>query len=156
MDDPIYCERRVISQATSTFVKCYSPKSFSSFKASLELSFIRIMQAHMLQRLFETFVQPNSCKIFLLLLICRIYRLLCTGGIWLVGVSLANPAALNEELLLRIQAIQNSLPQADIQKLFDSIPCHKPALITARGGYTKYKFRTLNFFFFENFVIYFY
>ncbi|PRD28099.1 UNVERIFIED_CONTAM: hypothetical protein NCL1_33460 [Trichonephila clavipes] len=32
--------------------KCYRPKSFPSFKASLQLSFSRIMHAHILQRLF--------------------------------------------------------------------------------------------------------
>ncbi|GFW27041.1 uncharacterized protein TNCV_92671 [Trichonephila clavipes] len=36
MDDPICYELREISIATSTSVKCYSPKSFPSFKASLE------------------------------------------------------------------------------------------------------------------------
>ena len=40
-------------------MKCYSQKSFSSFKALLELSFSKIMLAHMFQKLFETFVQPN-------------------------------------------------------------------------------------------------
>ncbi|GFX56888.1 transposable element Tcb2 transposase [Trichonephila clavipes] len=49
-----------------------------------------------------------------------------------------HPAASKDELLLRIQAIWNSLPQADIQNLFDSMPCRIAALIAARGGYTKY------------------
>ncbi|GFW34006.1 transposable element Tcb1 transposase [Trichonephila clavipes] len=44
------------------------------------------------------------------------------------------PAASKDELLLRIQAIWNSLPQANIQNLFHSMPRH----IAARGGYTKY------------------
>ena len=56
MDDRICYELRVISLATSMSMKCYSPKSFLSFKASLELSFSRIMHIHMLQRLFETSV----------------------------------------------------------------------------------------------------
>ncbi|GFU33567.1 transposable element Tcb1 transposase [Trichonephila clavipes] len=47
------------------------------------------------------------------------------------------PAAL-KELLLRLQAIYNSLPQADIQNLFDSMPRRIAALTAARGGYTKY------------------
>ncbi|GFY07206.1 transposable element Tcb1 transposase [Trichonephila clavipes] len=47
-------------------------------------------------------------------------------------------AASKDELLLRIQAIWNSLPQADIQNLFDSMPRRISALIAARGGYTKY------------------
>ncbi|GFX03901.1 transposable element Tcb2 transposase [Trichonephila clavipes] len=58
-----------------------------------------------------------------------------------VGLRLARdlrPAALKEELLLRIQEIWNSLPQADIQNLFDSLPHRIATLIGARGGYTKY------------------
>ncbi|GFW39800.1 transposable element Tcb1 transposase [Trichonephila clavipes] len=47
-------------------------------------------------------------------------------------------AASKVELLLRIQAIWNSLPQADIQNLFDSMPHRIAALIAVRGGYTKY------------------
>ncbi|GFW94312.1 transposable element Tcb1 transposase [Trichonephila clavipes] len=48
------------------------------------------------------------------------------------------PKASKDELLLRIQAIWNSLPQADVQNLFDSMPRCMAALIAARGGYTKY------------------
>ncbi|GFW27992.1 hypothetical protein TNCV_768721 [Trichonephila clavipes] len=48
------------------------------------------------------------------------------------------PASSKVELLLRIQAIWNSLPQADIQNLFDSMPCRTAALIAACDGYTKY------------------
>ncbi|GFX90767.1 transposable element Tc1 transposase [Trichonephila clavipes] len=48
------------------------------------------------------------------------------------------PAASKDELLLRIQAIWNFLPQVDIQNLFDSTPRRIAALIAARGGYTKY------------------
>ncbi|GFV23410.1 transposable element Tcb2 transposase [Trichonephila clavipes] len=60
--------------------------------------------------------------------------------VWdLVGRLLArDPAASKDELLLRIQAIWNYLPQADIQNLLDSLPCRIAALIAARGGYTKY------------------
>ncbi|GFW32389.1 transposable element Tcb1 transposase [Trichonephila clavipes] len=47
------------------------------------------------------------------------------------------PAASKDELLLRIQAIWNSVPQADIQNLFDSIPRRIAASIAARSGYTK-------------------
>ncbi|GFV66703.1 uncharacterized protein TNCV_2595231 [Trichonephila clavipes] len=66
--------------AIGTFMKCYNPKSFPSFKVSLELSFRRIMHAHMLQKLFETSVQPNTCNFFLGLLIPWICRLLSTNG----------------------------------------------------------------------------
>ncbi|GFT28696.1 hypothetical protein TNCV_4832541 [Trichonephila clavipes] len=46
-------------------------------------------------------------------------------------------AASKDDLLLRILAIWNSLPQG-IQNLFDSMPCRIAALIAAHGGYTKY------------------
>ncbi|GFX47138.1 transposable element Tc1 transposase [Trichonephila clavipes] len=48
------------------------------------------------------------------------------------------PAASNDELWLPIQAIWNSLPQADIQNLFYSMPRRVAALTAARGSYTKY------------------
>ena len=47
-------------------------------------------------------------------------------------------AASKHKLWLWIQAIWNSFPQADIQNLFDSIPCRMAALIAAHGGCTKY------------------
>ncbi|GFY36239.1 transposable element Tcb2 transposase [Trichonephila clavipes] len=47
-------------------------------------------------------------------------------------------AASKDELLLRIQTIWNSLPQADNQNLFDSVPRHIAALIAVWGGCTKY------------------
>ncbi|GFW30567.1 transposable element Tc1 transposase [Trichonephila clavipes] len=59
----------------------------------------------------------------------------------MVGRRLARylrPAVPKDELLLRIQTIRNSLSQADIQNLFDSMPRRIEALIAARGGYTKY------------------
>ncbi|GFU79877.1 uncharacterized protein TNCV_577571 [Trichonephila clavipes] len=46
MDDPICYEL--------TSVRCYSPKSFPAFKASLDLSFSRIMYACMLLYAFMT------------------------------------------------------------------------------------------------------
>ncbi|GFV47308.1 uncharacterized protein TNCV_4829641 [Trichonephila clavipes] len=115
MGDRICYELRVISIATGTSMKCYSSKTFPSLKASLELSFSRIMHAHMLQRLLEISVQPNTCNFFLGLLIRR------TEHVWdVVGRRLARdprPAASKDELLLRVQAIWNSLPQTDIQNL---------------------------------------
>ena len=57
MDDPICYVLRAISIATGMSVKCYSSKSFPSFKVSLELSFSRIMHVLMLQRVFETSIQ---------------------------------------------------------------------------------------------------
>ncbi|GFT33568.1 transposable element Tc1 transposase [Trichonephila clavipes] len=68
--------REVLSLSLS-----YSPKSFPSFKASMELSLSRIMHALTLQRLFETSVQPNTWNLFLGLLIRRICRLLSTCGV---------------------------------------------------------------------------
>ncbi|GFT59148.1 transposable element Tc1 transposase [Trichonephila clavipes] len=60
--------------------------------------------------------------------------------VWLVGVYPRDPrpAASKDELLLRIQAIWNSLPQADIQNPFDSMPRRIAALISAHGSYAKY------------------
>ncbi|GFV82994.1 hypothetical protein TNCV_1180081 [Trichonephila clavipes] len=55
-----------------------------------------------------------------------------------------HPVASKDEFLLRIQAIWNSLQQVDIQNLLDSLLRRMAALIAARGGYTKYRFRTLN------------
>ncbi|GFW43035.1 transposable element Tc1 transposase [Trichonephila clavipes] len=48
------------------------------------------------------------------------------------------PAASKDKLLLGIQTMWNSLPQADIQNLFDSMLRRIAALIVARGGCTKY------------------
>ncbi|GFS72687.1 hypothetical protein TNCV_1420831 [Trichonephila clavipes] len=62
--------------------------------------------------------------------------------VWdLVGRRLARdlrPAASKDQLLLRIQAAWNSLPQAAIQNLIDSMPLRITVLITEHGGYTKY------------------
>ncbi|GFT70436.1 hypothetical protein TNCV_2658651 [Trichonephila clavipes] len=61
--------------------------------------------------------------------------------VWdLVGWRLARDSrnsASKDELLLCIQAIRNSLPQADIQNLFDSMVRSIATLIAARGDYTK-------------------
>ncbi|PRD23570.1 UNVERIFIED_CONTAM: hypothetical protein NCL1_45998 [Trichonephila clavipes] len=57
----------------------------------------------------------------------------------LVGRRLARDphlAASKDELLLRIQAIWNSLPQADIQNLFDSMPRHRYILERIGNIYT--------------------
>ena len=62
--------------------------------------------------------------------------------VWdLFGLRLArdlHPAASKGELCSRIQAIWNSLPQADIQNLFDSLQRCIAAFTAARGGYIKY------------------
>ncbi|GFV79788.1 uncharacterized protein TNCV_1726131 [Trichonephila clavipes] len=98
------------------------------------------MHAPMLQRLFETSVQPNTYDFFLGLLIRRICRLLRTS--WdLVGQCFhhdLSPSASKDELLQRIQVIWNSLSRADTQNLFDLMPRRVAELITARSGYTKY------------------
>ncbi|GFV53332.1 transposable element Tcb1 transposase [Trichonephila clavipes] len=57
------------------------------------------------------------------------------------------PAASKDKLLLGIKAIWNSLPQTDIQNLFDCMPRRTTALIAARSGYTKYDFGNLKLFF---------
>ncbi|GFW43034.1 transposable element Tcb2 transposase [Trichonephila clavipes] len=71
--------------------------------------------------------------------------------VWdLVGRRLASdlrPAASKDKLLLGIQTMWNSLPQADIQNLFESMLRRIAALTAARGDYTKCRFWTLNIFF---------
>ncbi|GFV48581.1 transposable element Tcb2 transposase [Trichonephila clavipes] len=59
----------------------------------------------------------------------------------IVGRRLARdlrPVASTDKLWLRIQTIKNTLPQADIQNLFNSMPRRVAALIAARGAHTKY------------------
>ena len=46
------------------------------------------MHPHMMKKLFETSVEPNTYNFFLELLISRIYRLLIMFEIWLICVSL--------------------------------------------------------------------
>ena len=61
--------------------------------------------------------------------------------VWdLIGLRLGRdlrPAASKDELWLRIQAMWNSLPQADIKNLSDSKPRRIAAFIARRGGNTK-------------------
>ncbi|GFU62448.1 uncharacterized protein TNCV_5005791 [Trichonephila clavipes] len=88
---PIRYKLRLISIATSTSVKCYSLKSFPSFKVSLKLFFSSIMHAHLLKRVFDTSVQPNTRNFFLDLLIRRICRAYwpCVGLGWSASHSLS-------------------------------------------------------------------
>ena len=84
MDDAIYYELWVISIATCASAKGYSTKLYAYCKDSLELFFSRIMYVHMLQRLFKTAVEPNTCNFFLGLL-RQISCLLNVCGIRLLG-----------------------------------------------------------------------
>ncbi|GFV61600.1 transposable element Tcb1 transposase [Trichonephila clavipes] len=59
----------------------------------------------------------------------------------IVGGRLARdlrPVVSTDELWLRIQTIWNTLPQADIQNLFNPMPRRVAALIASCGGHTKY------------------
>ncbi|GFS70924.1 transposable element Tcb1 transposase [Trichonephila clavipes] len=62
--------------------------------------------------------------------------------VWdLVGRRLAHdpcPAASKTNFCCALQATWNSLPQANIQNLFVSMPRRIATLIVARSGYTKY------------------
>ncbi|GFX21209.1 transposable element Tc1 transposase [Trichonephila clavipes] len=62
--------------------------------------------------------------------------------VWdIVGRRLARDlrsVASTDELWLCIQTIWKTLPQADIQNLFNSMPRRVAALIAARGAHTKY------------------
>ncbi|GFU85934.1 transposable element Tcb1 transposase [Trichonephila clavipes] len=140
-EDPICYELRDNLNSNRYAREVLTAQSRSpSFKASSqELSFSRIMHAHMLQRLFETSVQPNTCNSFSLGLLIR-RDMSPTELVWnLVGRHLARDlrsiTSSKDELLLHIQAIWTSLPQADIHsRLFDSISRRIVTLITARGG----------------------
>ncbi|GFU28677.1 hypothetical protein TNCV_468701 [Trichonephila clavipes] len=74
------------------------------------------MHAYMLQSLFETSVQPNTCNAFLGIIFSP--DMSPIENMWdLVGRRLARdtrPAASTDELLLRLQAIWNSLLEPDI------------------------------------------
>lgn len=59
MDNRSSYEFRVIWTTTSTLVKCWSEKSFLSFKAFLELSLHKIMLDHMLQGKFKSSVSTT-------------------------------------------------------------------------------------------------
>ncbi|GFV71218.1 uncharacterized protein TNCV_2429651 [Trichonephila clavipes] len=105
MDDPICYKLRVISTATGTPVKSYSPKSFPSFKESLNVTFSRIIDAHMFQKHFETSVHAT------LLLPWPAYSPYMSPieHVWAYVarrlVRDRHPAASKHKLLLRIQAI---------------------------------------------------
>ena len=79
--------------------------------------------------------------------------------VWnLIGRHLARdpcPLVSKDEFWLRMQIIWNSLPQTDLENLFDAMSHRIAILIAVRSFYTKYWFRTLNFpfFCFEDFVI---
>ncbi|GFT38075.1 hypothetical protein TNCV_4103131 [Trichonephila clavipes] len=138
MDNPICYELRVISIATGTSSKCYNPKSFPSSKASLELSFSRTEHPHVTKT-----VRDFRSAQYMQLLTWPAYSPVMSpiDPVWdLVGQLLARdpcPAASKDELLLRIQAIWNSLLHADIQNPFESMSCIA-ALIAECGSYTKY------------------
>ena len=54
---------RVISTVTGTSLKCYSSKSFPSFKVSLELSFSRIMCVHMFAKTVQDFCSASHMQL---------------------------------------------------------------------------------------------
>ncbi|PRD18896.1 UNVERIFIED_CONTAM: Transposable element Tcb2 transposase [Trichonephila clavipes] len=111
----------------------YSPKSFPSFKASLELSF----SLHV-AKIVRDFCSAQHMQF----LPWSAYSLDMSDieHVWDLGgrrlTRDPRPTASKDELLLCMQTIWNSLPQANIQSLFDSLPRCIVALIAARGGYT--------------------
>ncbi|GFX58591.1 hypothetical protein TNCV_417701 [Trichonephila clavipes] len=96
-----------------------------------------IMYAHVLQRLFSSaqYIQLLPWPAFL-------PDMSPIEHMWgLFGRRLDRDprhATSKDEPLLRIQAIWNSLPQADIHNLFDSMPRRIAINIAARGRCTKY------------------
>ncbi|GFX64922.1 hypothetical protein TNCV_450601 [Trichonephila clavipes] len=139
MDDPICYELRAISIATGTSMTCYSPKWFRFFKASLEI-FQQDNASQHVAKTVRDFCSTQHMQ-FLHWPACS-PDMSTIEHMWdLVDRRLARdprPVASKDELLLRIQAIWNSLPQADNQNLFHSMPRRIAALIVERDGYTKY------------------
>ena len=140
INDPVCCKLRLISNASGTSVKCYSPKSFPSFKAFQELSFRMINACPQIPKTVQDF-----CSVLHMQLIpWAAYTIHVSPfeRMWdLVGWRLARypcPAASKGELCLCIQAIWNSVLQEDIRNLFNSMPRHTAALIAVHGNYTKY------------------
>ena len=82
--------------------------------------FQQIMHAHMLQKLFETYIQPNTGNFFLGLLIRHRCYLLKRVGIWFVGIS----------LLIRVLQLQGCAYKQYGILLYEQIfkfcltPCH--------------------------------
>ena len=148
MNDPICYELRIISIASGTSVKCYSPKSFPSFKVSMEISFNRIMCDHILQRLFETCVQTAHATSSLACLLARYatYWARIKFG-WSAFRSWSASCSFKRRTLAMHTSNRELSSQPGIQKQFHFMPCHTAALIAARGGCTKYWFRTVHFYF---------
>ena len=73
-------------------VNLYSRKHFTFFTASQEISFCRLMHAHMLQRVSETSFETDPCNFFHGRLIRQLGRLLSRCGIRLIGFSLLIPS----------------------------------------------------------------
>ncbi|GFY13603.1 hypothetical protein TNCV_4959731 [Trichonephila clavipes] len=157
MDDPMCYDLRVISIATGTSEKCSRARSRS------------LPSRHSPGAIFQQDnARPHVAKTVRDLCSAQHMQLLPWAAyssvmspienVWdLVGRRFAReprPAASKDETLLRIQAIWDFVPQADIKNLFDSMPCRVAALIAASGGHTKYL--KLFCFCFENFVIYLY
>ncbi|GFY02561.1 transposable element Tcb1 transposase [Trichonephila clavipes] len=140
MDYPICYELRVISIAAGMLVKCYSLKCFPSFKGIPGAIFQQDNAQPHVAKTVQDFCSAQHMQ----LLPWSAYspNMSPVEHVWdLVCRRLArdlHPAASKDELLLRIQAIWDSLPQADILSLFDSMLHRIAAFIAACSGYTKY------------------
>ncbi|GFV88844.1 uncharacterized protein TNCV_4608891 [Trichonephila clavipes] len=103
------------------------------------------MPVHMSPRLSNPILIRSRYSFFLSLRIRRICHRLNMCGVSLGGRLARDlrPVVSIDEFWLRIQTIWNTLPQADIQNLLNSMPRRVAALIVVRGGHTKYYFLSL-------------
>ncbi|PRD27107.1 UNVERIFIED_CONTAM: hypothetical protein NCL1_36266 [Trichonephila clavipes] len=88
MDDPIFCELKLISIATGTSVKWYNPKSFPSFTATLELSFSRIMHAQNIAKTHRDFCSAQPMQLLLWPAYSPDMLPIEHVWVWLVGVAI--------------------------------------------------------------------
>ena len=120
-------------------MKCYTPKLFPSFKASLDPPFHQDIARNHVAKTVRDFCSPQAMQLPL-----SAYSLDMSPieQVWdLIGRRLVrdpHPAASKDELWLPIQAIWDSFPQTDIQNLFDSMPRRIAALTAALGGYGEF------------------
>ncbi|GFV09102.1 transposable element Tc1 transposase, partial [Trichonephila clavipes] len=117
------CVRDVLQPKVVSFLQCI-PAAFS-----------RMMHARMLQTERDFF---SVLHMQLLPLAAYSPDMSPIEHVWYLVGRRPRHSASKDEILLRMQNIWNSLPQANIQNLFDSTPRRIVALIAARREYTKY------------------
>lgn len=119
--------------------------SFFNFNTFLELSLNRITPTHMLKGLLKPSYQQNTYSFFCSLNISLIY-------IYWTSVGFVNSASISWfpsysfyrwNLGKHTNNMESSLSPADIQNIFDTMPCFIAVFIAALGRYAEYWFKPL-------------